>query len=128
MKSFIITAAIAAAIVPYSVLADDTIDISTPMHPMQALPIDVGGKRVVGYYEQLAPNCGLTLLLAEGHTAGEGKSSNPQGTRIKIPVASGKAVVIDGDNNRSAEFLCGPNGRKMNARTYSRASYIPAKT
>lgn len=99
---------------------------TTVMLPKQGLPLDVGGKRVVGYYEQVNSACNLTIVLAEGATAGHGDASNPEGTRIVVPVEPGRALMIDGRAGRSAEFLCGPEGGKMSARTFTRNSYKAA--
>ncbi|MEQ1717874.1 MAG: hypothetical protein ABL907_18170 [Hyphomicrobium sp.] len=105
-------------------------DSPVVMTPKQGLPLDVGGKRVVGYFEQQHDMCGLTLVVAVAQAGGmaSGEPDGPHGTRISVEVAPGRALHIDGDMNRTAEFFCGPAGRKMNARIYTREGYKSAGT
>lgn len=100
-------------------------DIQIVMNPGQGLPMDVGGKRVVGVYTQDEGTCGLTLVLAESDMGGmaNGGTDAEHGTRISGHVQPGKSLRVDGGLNRAAEFLCGPDGRKMNARIYTRDAY-----
>ena len=108
---------------------DDGHDIQIVMTPGQGLPMDVGGKKLVGYFEQQGNACGLTIVLSESQMGGmaAGGTEGPHGTRITTEVVPGRKLRIDGDRNRAAEFLCGPEGRKMNARIYTREAY-PGKS
>ena len=92
------------------------------MNPGQGLPMDVGGKRIVGVYTQDAGTCGLTLVFAESQAGGlaKGGTDAAHGLRVTGNVQPGKALRVDGDLDRAAEFFCGPDGRKMNARIYTR--------
>lgn len=96
------------------------------MKPGQGLPLDVGGKRVVSYYTQEGAVCGLAIVLAQSEMGGmaNGGTEGPQGLRVTTQVAPGSQLRIDGDLNRTAEFMCGPDGRKMNAHIYTRAGYL----
>lgn len=100
-------------------------DTQIVMKPGQGLPMDVGGKRVVGVYTQDEGTCGLTLVLAESDMGGmaNGGTDAAHGTRVSGHVQPGKSLRVDGGLNRAAEFLCGPGGRKMNARIYTREGY-----
>ena len=131
MTSLLRMATIAAAVGALSVFAAQAMpgangeDTQIVMNPGQGLPLDVGGKRVVSYYTQEDKSCGLTIVLAESEMGGmaNGGTEGPHGTRITTAVIPGKSFRIDGDFNRAAEFLCGPDGRKMNARIYTREGY-----
>jgi len=104
-------------------------DIQIVMNPGQGLPMDVGGKRIVGVYTQDGGTCGLTIVLAESEMGGmaNGGTDAAHGIRITGNVQPGKSLRVDGEQNRAAEFQCGPDGRKMNARIYTRDGY-PGKT
>ncbi len=95
------------------------------MNPDKGLPLNVGGKKLVSYYQQQGHACGLTIVLSESAAGGlaSGGSEGPHGTRITTNVTPSQTLRIDGDQNRAAEFLCGPDGRKMNARIYTRDAY-----
>lgn len=100
-------------------------DMPVVMMPKSGHPLNVGGKRVVTYYDQVDSACALTVMLAEGKTAENVGDANVAGTRITVSVKPGERLVVDGDTNRSAEFLCAPNGRKMSARTFTREESRP---
>lgn len=95
------------------------------MNPDKGLPLNVGGKKLVSYYLQQGHACSLTIVLSESEAGGlaSGGSEGPHGSRITTNVIPGQTLRIDGDQNRAAEFLCGPDGRKMNARIYTRDAY-----
>lgn len=104
-------------------------DIQIVMNPGQGLPMDVGGKRIVGVYTQDAGTCGLTIVLAQSEMGGmaNGGTDAEHGIRVTGHVQPGKSLRVDGGLNRAAEFFCGPEGRKMNARIYTREGY-PGKS
>lgn len=104
-------------------------DSPVVMKPGQGLPMDAGGKKFVSYFQRQDGACGLTVVLSESQNGGlaAGGQEGPQGTRISVEVRPGKTLKIDGGLNRTAEFFCGPSGRKMNARLYTRESYKSAK-
>lgn len=95
------------------------------MNPDKGLPLNVGGKKLISYYLQQGHACSLTIVLSESEAGGlaSGGSEGPHGSRITTNVIPGQTLRIDGDHNRAAEFLCGPDGRKMNARIYTRDAY-----
>ncbi|MEQ1671730.1 MAG: hypothetical protein ABL893_12780 [Hyphomicrobium sp.] len=92
------------------------------MNPGQGLPMDVGGKRIVIVYTQDNGTCGLTMVFAESEAGGmaKGGTDAPHGIRVSGNVQPGRSLRVDGELNRAAEFFCGPDGRKMNARIYTR--------
>lgn len=95
----------------------------------QGHPFDVGGKRIVAYYTQDAKTCGITVVLSSSEMGGmaNGGTDGPQGTRISGAINPGKALSVDGDFNRSAEFLCGADGASMTARVFTREGYKAAE-
>jgi hypothetical protein len=103
-------------------------EIQIVMNPGQGLPMDVGGKRIVGVYTQENGTCGLALVFAESEMGGmaNGGTDAPHGIRVTGNVQPGKSLRVDGELNRAAEFFCGPDGRKMNARIYTREGYTNA--
>jgi hypothetical protein len=103
-------------------------DIQIVMKPGEGLPMDVGGKRIVGYFTQDNGACGLAFVLAESDMGGmaNGGTDAPHGIRVTGLVSPGKVLRVDGELNRSVDFMCGPEGRKMNARIYSREGYKAA--
>lgn len=95
---------------------------ATMMNPGQGLSLDVGGKHVVSYFEPKSELCSLTVVMADALGGATGTDS--PGTRIIVPVAPGKALRIDAaERSQSAEFFCGPAGRKMAARIFERQPY-----
>lgn len=130
-------AALAASLCAASALAEsgmggmagsDGQDSQIVMMPGQGLPMDVGGKRIVGYYTQEEGSCGLTIVLAESEQGGmaNGGTDAPHGIRVSGNVQPGKILRVDGEFNRAVEFSCAPDGRKMNARIYTREGYKAA--
>ncbi|MGL4396949.1 MAG: hypothetical protein ACRCS9_10460 [Hyphomicrobium sp.] len=109
--------------------APGTAESPVVMIPGQGLPLDVGGKRIVGVFQREHQACGLTIVLAVADAGGmaAGERDGPHGTRITLELAPGKTLQIDGDMNRTAAFMCGPGGRKMNARVYTRDGYKAAQ-
>lgn len=92
-----------------------------PMTPGKGLSLDVGNKHTMTYYEQKDGACGITIVVAaiEGGMTG----SDTPGTRISTTVMPGTAFRLDAANAQSAEFFCGPAGRKMNAKVFEREGY-----
>ena len=118
-----IVASIAGAAATIGAAADMTAK-ATLMTPSKALELQIGDQHAISYFEPQKDGCGLTIVLASGQ-AGEG-GIEAHGTRIVVPVAPGKTVRIDGTQRRSADFVCGPKGKKMNARVYDREGYKAA--
>ena len=96
-----------------------------PMTPGKGLSLDVGAKHTMTYYDQKDGACGLTVVIAgiEGGVKGD----DTPGTRITATVMPGTALRVDAAGDKSAEFFCGPDGRKMNARVFDREGYSKDK-
>jgi hypothetical protein len=94
--------------------------MNTVMVPSHGVTLDVGDKHAIGYFETVANACALTVVV----TAAEATSSTDSpGTRIVATVAPGNKLRIDAPKSKSAEFMCGPAGLKMNARVIDRPAY-----
>ncbi len=91
------------------------------MAPGRGLSLDIGGKHAVSYFETRDHACELTVVVADAAGGEEGFDS--PGTRFVIPVQAGKGFQLDASAGQSAEFLCGPDGTRMNARVFDRAPY-----
>lgn len=92
-----------------------------PMAAGKGLSLDIGNKHTMTYYEQKDGACSVTVVVAsrEGGTQGD----DSPGTRIAAVVMPGTALRIDSSTAQSAEFFCGPGGRRMNARVFDREGY-----
>jgi hypothetical protein len=132
MKTVIKIAAVASMVAGLGYVTASFAEPITPeakaimMTPGKALELEIGAQHAVSYFEPKEDGCGLTVVLASGKQ-GEG-GAEAHGTRIVIPVGAGKTVRIDGTERRSADFMCGPHGKKMNARVYDREAYKAAKS
>lgn len=122
--------AAAAAVVAGITLATSTIGApaedlaAVEMVPGKALELKIGHKHGISYFAPEAQLCSLTVVLAdEGEEVAADEADR---TRIVVPVAPGKALRIDGTQERSAEFFCGPGGQKMTARVFKREHYKAA--
>lgn len=96
-----------------------------PMTPGKGLSLDVGPKHTMTYYEQKDGACGVTVVIAG--VEGGVKGDDTPGTRVTATVMPGTALRIDAAGEKSAEFFCGPAGRKMNARVFDREAYTKDK-
>lgn len=133
MKSAFKIAA-AAAVVGAGLLSGAALGVNEGLQPGQnivmtpgkGLSMDVGSKHTLSYFEPKEQACSLTIVLA-GIEGGMSGNDTP-GTRISVHVAPGKTLRLDAAQDKSAEFMCGPGGAKMNARVYDRAPYKGAKS
>lgn len=91
------------------------------MSPGKGLSLDIGAKHAVGYFEPRNAVCALTILVAQ-QTDGEISQDSP-GTRFSVQVAPGSRAQIDAADGKSAEFVCGAAGTKMNARVFDRPAW-----
>lgn len=103
-------------------------EVEIVMKAGQGLPMDVGGKRIVGYYTKDAGVCGITLVLAESQAGGmaNGGTDAPHGIRMTGQILPGKSIRVDGEMNRAAEFKCGKDGLDMTARIFTSEGYKKA--
>ena len=127
-KLVVAAAALAGASVAAASPGTPELPGETPvkMVPGKATRLAIGTKHSVSYFEPVDQSCGVTVVLAE---AGEEVSMNDADrTRIVVPVAPGKALRIDGTQEKSAEFFCGPGGQQMTVRVFQRQHYKSAKS
>lgn len=114
----------AACIAPSVASAADLTPKSTLMTPGKALELQIGDQHAISYFQPASEGCNLTVVLAEGQPGEGGQEAH--GTRLVVPVAPGKTVRIDGTQRKSADFVCGPKGKKMNATVLDREAYKKA--
>lgn len=111
--------------------AGDMSPKATLMSPGKALELQIGDQHAVTYFQPGKDGCQLTVVIADGQPGEGGQEAH--GTRLVLPVAPGKTVRVDGTQKKSVDFVCGPKGKKMNAKVYDRESYnatakTPSKT
>lgn len=99
-------------------------EMNTVMTPGKGLILEVGDKRAVSYFQTNASACDLTVVV----TAAEAGATDSPGTRIVATVAPGNKLRVDAPAKKSAEFLCGPAGQKMNARVIDRPAYMDLRS
>jgi hypothetical protein len=119
-------AAATAAALASSIIAAaaDMTPKATLMTAGKALELEIGDQHTISYFQPASDGCSLTVVIAAGQTGEGGQEAH--GTRINLPIAPGKTVRIDGTQRRSADFVCGPMGKKMNAKVYDREPYKSA--
>jgi hypothetical protein len=116
-------AAAALAAVSTLVIAGEGEDM--PLTPGNGLPLDIGNKHAVTYYTEKDGACSVTVMLSSKDGGVSGDDS--PGTRVIALVVPGSRLTIDSSTTQSAEFFCGPGGRKMNARVFEREGYSKEK-
>ncbi len=114
----------AAACVSSVASATDMSPKATLMSPGKALELQIGDQHAVTYFQPGKDGCQLTVVIADGQPGEGGQEAH--GTRLVLPVAPGKTVRVDGTQKKSADFVCGPKGKKMNAKVFDRESYKAA--
>lgn len=127
IKSIALSVAAAAAALVVSTAIAAAADMSpkaTPMTPGKALELQIGDQHTISYFQPAADGCALTVVIAAGQKDEGGQEAH--GTRFTLPIAPGKTMRIDGTQRRSADFVCGPQGEKMNAKVYDREPYKSA--
>lgn len=95
--------------------------MNTVMTPGKGLTLEVGDKHAVSYFQTVENACDLTVVVSSANGGTTGQDS--PGTRIVATVAPGSKLRVDVPAKKSAEFMCGPAGTKMNARVIDRPSY-----
>lgn len=95
------------------------------LKPLKGVSFDVGTKRAVGYYQQAAGNCKVTLMLAESPDA-DGMSPYTA-SRFKVSVEPGKAARVDTAEGKSIEFFCRPAAAAMTVRTLDHVAWAPGQ-
>lgn len=117
--------AAAAALAAVSTLAIAAEGENVPLTPGKGLPLDIGNKHAVTYYTEKDGACSVTVVISSKNGGVSGDDS--PGTRVTALVVPGSRMQIDSSTPESVEFLCGPEGRKMNARVFQREGYAKDK-
>jgi hypothetical protein len=81
---------------------------------LAGISLDVGSKRVVGYYEVDADNCALTLMIADAMVGDDVPEYPP--VRLHQRVAPGDTAAVDTPEGKSLQLVCKPKAREMTAR------------
>lgn len=84
------------------------------LYPTHGISLDVGSKRVVGYFTADNGTCNLTFLMSDKQ-AGDDVSPT-SAARLKQIVASNGAAVVDTAEGESLELVCQPGASAMTVR------------
>ncbi len=125
LKTLVSVSAAAAALAALSTLALAGEGENVPLTPGKGLPLDIGNKHAMTYYTEKDGACSVTVVLSSKDGGVSGDDS--PGTRVTAMIVPGTKLQIDSSTPESAEFLCGPAGRKMNARVFQREGYSKDK-
>jgi hypothetical protein len=125
LRTLVRISAAAAALSAGTLIATAGEGENVPLTPGKGLPLDIGNKHAVTYYTEKDGACSVTVVLSskEGGVTGD----DSPGTRVTALVVPGSRLQIDSSTAQSAEFFCGPGGRKMNARVFEREGYSKDK-
>jgi hypothetical protein len=83
--------------------------------PARGVYLDVGSKRVAGYYLAGDHVCDLTLMFADQVDADNHVNSTL--TRMNVPVPAGKKARLYTNDGRALEASCGTSANVMTLRT-----------
>lgn len=125
LRSLVSVSVAAAALAVVSSMAVAGEGENVPLTPGKGLPLDIGNKHAVTYYTEKDGACSVTVVISSKDGGASGDDS--PGTRVTAMVVPGTKLQIDSSTPESAEFLCGPKGRKMNARVFKREGYSKEK-
>jgi hypothetical protein len=122
-------AAIAAA---FSILAgasatyaEDAAGAKT-LFPTHGVSIDVGSKRVIGYFVASKDTCNLTFLMSDKQVEDEVPASSA--ARLQQSIAANGKARVDTAEGESLELACQPGASAMTVRLLTQvASYKDAK-
>jgi hypothetical protein len=96
------------------------------LFPTHGVSIDVGSKRVIGYFVASNNTCNLTFLMSDKQV-GDEVPANSAGRLQQSVAANGKAR-IDTAEGESLELACQPGATAMTVRLLTQvASYKDAK-
>jgi hypothetical protein len=82
--------------------------------PLAGISLDVGSKRVVGYYESDGDECALTLIIADAMIGDDVPAFAP--VRLHQSIAPGDTATVDAPEGKSLQVVCKPRARAMTAR------------
>ena len=82
--------------------------------PLAGVSLSVGAKRVVGYFDAVAGECTLTLMVADGMAGDDVPNYAP--IRVVQTIAPGKSAMVETPEGKSLEFVCRPMAMAMTVR------------
>lgn len=93
--------------------------------PTHGVSIDVGSKRVVGYFVAKNDSCNLTFLMSDKQVDDEVPTS---AARMQQVIPANTTAHIDTSEGESLELACQPAASAMTVRLLTQvATYKPAK-
>ena len=84
------------------------------LRPMDGVSLDVGSKRVVGYFVASSGACDLTLLMSEKMSGDDVPVGTP--ARLRQTLASNSSSRVDTPDGPSLELACEPGASGMTLR------------
>lgn len=84
------------------------------LRPMDGVSLDVGSKRVVGYFVASSGACDLTLLMSEKMNGDDVPVGTP--ARLRQTLASNSSSRVETPDGPSLEFACEPGASGMTLR------------
>lgn len=88
--------------------------------PLEAVKLEFGSKRALGYFLDTNGACQLTVVLSSASDRAEAEASS--GTRVQVSIQPGSGARFDTAEGKTGEFFCGPAGARMNARVLGRVT------
>lgn len=105
--------------------ADDATGLKT-LYPTHGISIDVGSKRVIGYYLASNDTCNLTVLMSDKQSGDDVPATSA--ARLKQSIAATGKARIDTAEGESLELTCQPGATAMTVRLLTQvASYKSAQ-
>ena len=87
--------------------------------PGHGVSLDVGSKKVAGYYIANANGCDLTLMVADLPNADGQVAAQAVSTRINVPVNAGSTARVYTADGRAIEVACALSAKLMTLRLLS---------
>lgn len=91
------------------------------LKPIDGVSLDVGTKRVVGYYVADKNGCQLTLMM--GERAIEDEVPAFSAARLKQTVAANASARVETPEGETLEFACQPKAASMTVRVLKTVAY-----
>ena len=116
-------AAVAAALILSGPVAAES-GVKT-LRPLDGVSLDVGSKRVVGFYVASAHACSLTLMM--GELLVEDQEPAGSAARLQQTLAPNTLARLDTTDGESLEFACQPGAATMTVRLLKQVAFKPAQ-
>ena len=96
------------------------------LKPLTGINLNIGSKKIAGYFVANANVCNLTLMVGESMVGDEVPTSTP--ARIQQTIAPNDIGRLDTVEGESLEFGCRPGATAMTVSVLRQvAAYKPAK-